>query len=289
MKYHNEPITDTLRKITALHPVQKWDDEAKIKKTLGSFARDRRYGRFRQEIRELETHLRNRKCDCEQAIKAMQRNWLKNHDRWMFSPENIAFVPIDWLASSYSNQSPRPAQSCLTVAAGRHASLLTLFGPSAVGKTTAALRAIALRGITAPIEDALIVTGMEISVMDSKERKNLVVTAQNTKRTLLLDDLDKGSKSESVSAAILQIISSREKDSDALTLITTNQGGKGLLGKFHKDYAPPIVNRLKRNICVDFTKLEYALNYESMLVVDRLRELFPFLKGNEMTFRGIPI
>lgn len=74
---------------------------------------------------------------------------------------------------------------------------------------------------------------------------------------VILDDIDKGSKSETRSSAILEILDTRERKRYRTTIVTSNCAGSELADQIERQtegYGLPIVNRLRRGVDVDFGK-----------------------------------
>lgn len=166
---------------------------------------------------------------------------------------------LDWrsyLEKSKFHRPPRPKQAHIAITAARYAGLMTLFGQSATGKTTAAVRCAVLRSIIDTDAGALAISGMRLSRMQTSERADFVSLAIRHEGTLLLDDIDKGSKAEGVSSALLEIVEAREHAIHSLTILTTNVRGKQLNAKLFNGYGDPIVNRLSRGIAIDFDPIE---------------------------------
>lgn len=187
-----------------------------------------------------------------QAWRMMLRQEQSRCIRDAFDDERCHLAWESYLENARLYFPPRPAQTRLAVHAARKAGILTLYGGSGLGKTTAAIRGIVLRGVDRITRRrAVAVSGMELSRMSAGERSDFVNRVTRTTASLLLDDIDKGGKAEGVSSAILEIIEAREH-LDALTLITTNCNGAKLAAKLFTGYGAPIVTRIKRGVLIDF-------------------------------------
>lgn len=169
-----------------------------------------------------------------------------------FSDNQCHLAWQDYLTRSRHHKAPRPIQTRLAVSAGRRAHIVTLHGAAGLGKTTAAIRAIVWRGIY-EINDppAIAISGMALSRLSASDRSDFVEKAAYYGGPLLLDDIDKGSKAEGVSSALLEIIEGREH-CDYLTMVTTNCTGRTLEQKLFAGYGAPVVARLARNIILNF-------------------------------------
>ena len=151
---------------------------------------------------------------------------------------------------------PRPVQTRLAVAAARHGNILTLFGPSDLGKTTAAIRALAYLALGTSHLDLVAVHGSTLGRMSASELTDLVEACRHAD-AVLIDDMDKGSKSETRVSAILEIMEMRERDLHCgPTILTANSCGHELSNRIEETtpgYGVPIVCRMRRGIQIDFT------------------------------------
>lgn len=187
-----------------------------------------------------------------QAWHMMLRQEQERCIRDAFDDERCHLEWESYLENSRLHFPPRPVQTRLAVHAAREAGILTLYGDSGLGKTTAAIRGIVLRGVDRITRRrAVAISGMKLSRMSAGERSDFVERVTRSAASLLLDDIDKGGKAEGVSSAILEIIEAREH-LDALTIITTNCNGAKLAAKLFTGYGAPIITRIKRGIIVDF-------------------------------------
>lgn len=205
-----------------------------------------------EEQREVLDLLYDGKITEAQAWHMMLRQEQGRCIRDAFDDERCHLAWESYLENSRLHFPPRPVQTRLAVHAARKAGILTLYGGSGLGKTTAAIRGIVLRGVDRITRrKAVAVSGMELSRMSAGERSDFVERVTRTTASLLLDDIDKGGKAEGVSSAILEIIEAREH-LEALTLITTNCNGAKLAAKLFTGYGAPIVTRIKRGITIGF-------------------------------------
>lgn len=193
-----------------------------------------------------------------------------------------------YLSRSTKHQPPRMIQSRMAVSAARHATLLTLYGASGLGKTTAAVRAIVFRCMVCRGHSSLAVSGMRLSRMSTSERTDLVGELADFDGSILLDDIDKGSKAEGVSSAFLEIIESRENKSEFLTILTTNSTGRQLTKKLFDGYGDPIVNRIARGICINFDPSDVNETEELSQIRKSLAERNPDLSGERLGDGWIP-
>ena len=187
-----------------------------------------------------------------------------------------------YLFRSARHRSPRAIQTRLTISAARYAKLLTLYGGSGLGKTTAAVRAIVYRSMVHKEHNALAISGMSLSRMSVTARADVVEEVANFNGTVLLDDIDKGSKAEGVSSALLEIIEARENADELLTIITTNSTGRQLKTKLFSGYGDPIVNRIARGICINFDPVEVNEADEMQSIGNRIGENSPHLIGKRL-------
>lgn len=205
-----------------------------------------------EEQREILDLLYEQKITEAQAWHMMLRQEQERCIRDAFDDERCHLDWESYLENSRLHFPPRPVQTRLAVHAAREAGILTLYGGSGLGKTTAAIRGIVLRGVDRITRRrAVAISGMKLSRMSAGERSDFVERVTRSAASLLLDDIDKGGKAEGVSSAILEIIEAREH-LDALTIITTNCNGAKLAAKLFTGYGTPIITRIKRGIIVDF-------------------------------------
>lgn len=155
---------------------------------------------------------------------------------------------------------PRPRQCRVGIKAARQGGIVTLFGPSGTGKTTCAVRAAAMIAAAETFPLTIIaVGGARIGRMRTSELYELVEAALSAD-IVILDDIDKGSKSDTRSSAILEILDARERDFERHTIVTSNKAGGELAEQIESQtagYGMPIVNRLRRGITVDFEPEEF--------------------------------
>jgi hypothetical protein len=97
--------------------------------------------------------------------------------------------------------------------------------------------------------------GMHLGRMSTGELSEFIDYACEAE-IVILDDIDKGSKSETRSSALLEILEYRERTEwCGPTIVTTNHVGQQLAEKIERQtegYGLPIVNRLRRGITVNF-------------------------------------
>lgn len=181
-------------------------------------------------------------------LRQEQRRCIRNS----FDNKKCHLAWESYLQNAKLHFPPRPIQTRLAVHAARKANIITLYGGSGLGKTTAAIRGIVLRGVDSLTNrKAIAISGSNLSRMSAAERSDFVDQVKEITASLLLDDIDKGGKAEGVSSAILEIIEAREHLA-ALTIITTNCNGAKLSNKLFDGYGSPIVTRIKRGITIDF-------------------------------------
>ena len=179
----------------------------------------------------------------------------------------------DYLTRSRHHTAPRPIQTRLAVFAGREAEIVTLHGAAGLGKTTAAIRAIVWRCIRNPQDrPAIAISGMALSRLSASDRSEFVEKAAYHRGPLLLDDIDKGSKAEGVSSALLEIIEGREH-CGYLTMITTNCTGRTLEQKLFAGYGAPVVARLARNIIINFDTEHLDFGTEKAVIDAEIEKL----------------
>ncbi len=151
---------------------------------------------------------------------------------------------------------PRPVQARLGVAAARHGNIVTFFGPSGAGKTTAAMRALAYLSLQQRHLEVVTVHGAMLGRMSAAELTDLVEACRHAE-AVLIDDMDKGSKTETRVSAILEIMEMRERNLHCgPTILTANIGGHELSNRIEEStpgYGVPIVCRMRRGIQIDFT------------------------------------
>ena len=181
----------------------------------------------------------------------------------------------DYLTRSRHHKAPRPIQTRLAVSAGREAEIVTLHGAAGLGKTTAAIRAIVWNRIRDPYnEPAIAISGMALSRLSAADRSDFVEKAAYHDGPLLLDDIDKGSKAEGVSSALLEIIEGREHCCGQLTIITTNCTGRSLEAKLYAGYGGPVVARLARNIIINFDTEHLDFGTEKAVIDAEIEKLY---------------
>lgn len=179
----------------------------------------------------------------------------------------------DYLTRSRHHKAPRPIQTRLAVFAGREAEIVTLHGAAGLGKTTAAIRAIVWRCIRNPQDrPAIAISGMALSRLSVSDRSDFVEKAAYHRGPLLLDDIDKGSKAEGVSSALLEIIEGREH-CGYLTMISTNCTGRTLEQKLFAGYGAPVVARLARNIIINFDTEHLDFGTEKAVIDAEIEKL----------------
>lgn len=179
----------------------------------------------------------------------------------------------DYLTRSRHHSAPRPIQTRLAVFAGREAEIVTLHGAAGLGKTTAAIRAIVWRCIRNPQDrPAIAISGMALSRLSASDRSDFVEKAAYHGGPLLLDDIDKGSKAEGVSSALLEVIEGREHCGH-LTMITTNCTGRTLEQKLFAGYGAPVVARLARNIIINFDTERLDFGTEKAVIDAEIEKL----------------
>jgi len=205
------------------------------------------------EQRAILDRLYDGEITTEQAWHMVHRQKQRQCIANAFDHERCHLAWESYLENSRLQFPPRPIQTRLAVEAAQTARLLTLYGASGLGKSTAAIRGIVMRSVERlSNRRAVAVSGSTLSRMSPSERSDFVERVTHSQASLLLDDIDKGAKTaEGVSSAILEIIEAREH-MEALTIITTNCNGVTLSKKIHPDYGAPIVTRIKRGIVIDF-------------------------------------
>lgn len=150
---------------------------------------------------------------------------------------------------------PCPKQTAIGLMAVRHARIMTFFGPSGTGKTTCAVRAATYSAMVQHGITLAAIGGMHLGRMSTGELSDFIEAACEAD-VVILDDIDKGSKSETRSSALLEILEYRERTEwCGPTIVTTNHVGQQLAEKIERQtegYGLPIVNRLRRGITVNF-------------------------------------
>lgn len=191
-----------------------------------------------------------------------------------FSENQCHLAWQDYLTRSRHHKPPRPLQTQLAVYASRSfAEIVTLHGAAGLGKTTAAIRAVVWRRLCEPDDrPAIAISGMALSRLSASDRSDFVEKAAYHGGPLLLDDIDKGSKAEGVSSALLEIIEGREH-CDHLTLITTNCTGRTLQAKLYAGYGEPVVARLARNIIINFDAEHLDFGAEKAVIDAEIEKL----------------
>lgn len=207
-------------------------------------------GWFTETIDQLEIG----KLRPNQAIHALNRKVTRETMKDAWSGEWCFLENIEAIIGA-SGTPPKPAQCRLGIVAARAGGIVTLHGPSGTGKTTCALRAATYTAITAGIENPIVaICGTRLGRMKPAELSDLIDVAASAS-IVILDDIDKGSKSETRASAILEILDTRERKQWTTTIVTSNRAGSELADQIEaqtEGYGLPIVNRLRRGIDVDF-------------------------------------
>ena len=166
---------------------------------------------------------------------------------------------------------PRPQQTLLAMAASKHASIITLYGPSRTGKTTAAMRAALHVAVRACQPKICAINAVEMCDMEKDELKDLLARAKDSE-VVVLDDIDKGTKGELMIGKVLQILSFREKQQFiGPVIITTNMMGPELAKQLNRrsgnpTIGPAILGRITDGICIDFgpPEIDFTGNLEAI-------------------------
>ncbi len=170
---------------------------------------------------------------------------------------------------------PKPAQCRLGISTARFGGILTLFGPSGTGKTTCALRAAAYLASVGACDSFVAVSGTRIGRMRPSDLSDLI-DACSQADFVLLDDIDKGSKSETRSSALLEILDTRERKWHTTTIVTSNMAGAELADQIESQtegYGLPIVNRMRRGISLDFGG-DIVESEAKAIIIESLRKKF---------------
>jgi hypothetical protein len=190
----------------------------------------------------------------KQAIHAYHRKKTKEsvHDAW--SGEFCFMEEIEsYLAAA--GMPPKPKQCRLGVFAAHYGGTITFHGPSGTGKTTCAVRAATYAAILNGVESPVIsICGTRLGRMKANELSDFIDECAKA-QIVILDDIDKGSKSETRASAILEILDTRERNLWGITIVTCNKGGSELADQIESQttgYGLPIVNRLRRGVVLDF-------------------------------------
>ncbi|MEI7532866.1 MAG: AAA family ATPase [Verrucomicrobiae bacterium] len=153
---------------------------------------------------------------------------------------------------------PRPKQCRIGLRFANAGGIVTFHGPSGTGKTTCAVRAATYLAAKGCADSVVSVCGTMLGRMRTPELSDLIEKA-TAAHVVILDDIDKGSKSETRSSAILEILSNREYKLHETTFVTSNRAGSELADQIEaqtEGYGLPIVNRLRRGIVLNFEREE---------------------------------
>jgi len=184
----------------------------------------------------------------------------KRDASWNSEWNMIPFIK-DWLGDE--SFPPRPKQTRIGIRAARWSRMTTFFGPSGTGKTTCAVRAIQYMASTRSLDGLITVSGERLAMMGSKEILDMMEASTHAE-VMLIDDIDKGITGANVRkvASILEILKIREMAKYHRTIVTTNKCGAELVDLIDgsgesNGNGVPLVNRLRRGVCIDFGPTDF--------------------------------
>lgn len=189
----------------------------------------------------------------KQAIHSMHRKLTRQKIGDFWDSQTCHLENIQEMLNA-EGMPPRPKQCRIGLRFANAGGIVTFHGPSGTGKTTCAVRAATLLAAKGCAENIVAVCGTMLGRMRTPELSELIEKA-TAAHVVILDDIDKGSKSETRSSAILEILSNREYKLHDTTFVTSNRAGGELADQIESQtegYGLPIVNRLRRGICLDF-------------------------------------
>jgi len=188
-----------------------------------------------------------------QALHKMERMETAARQRIAWLSEHNLIPHFENYVTNCNDFPPRPDQCASALSMCRHVRIMTLYGPSGTGKTTAAARCVQYMAAVNALDSFVAVSGSKLSSMSTQELYDFSEIAMEAE-LLVIDDLDKGVKTEARAAALLEILSGREH-AFSTTIITTNMVGAefaDFIDRFAEGYGMPIVNRLRRGFSIDF-------------------------------------
>ena len=195
---------------------------------------------------------------------------LKSSKQWLeYSPDYTKY-------SRKRIVPPRPLQTRLAITAAKKSEIITLYGPSGTGKTTAAVRAAIVASRQHDKKSVFAINGIRLSYM-SKDKIDDATQEALQCPIIILDDIDKGSKGDVMINCVFDILENRNRNHWAGTVIlTTNLFGPALARAFQKtnpSTGEAILRRLEENISIDFgpTEIKYQENIE--LIREKLKAM----------------
>jgi hypothetical protein len=190
----------------------------------------------------------------KQAVHAFHRQRTRQIIGDVWSGE-MCFIEGIESYLSISGMPPRARQCRLGVLSAKFGGITTFHGPSGTGKTTCAIRAATYAAIMSAMKSPVIaICGTRLGRMKANELSDFIEECARAE-IVILDDIDKGSKSETRASAILEILDTRERNLFGITLVTCNKGGSELAEQIEAQtsgYGLPIVNRIRRGNVIDF-------------------------------------
>jgi hypothetical protein len=187
------------------------------------------------------------------AIHQMERMATLERQTMIWDSEHNLIPEFENYVTDCDDFPPRPDQCAIAVTMCRHVRIMTLFGPSSTGKTTAAARCVEYLGAMELADDLVAITGYKLATMSTHELFDFIEIATSAP-LLVIDDLDKGIRTGSRAATLLEILSAREHN-DVKTIVTTNLVGAelaDLIEKSSEGFGIPLVSRLRRGFSIDF-------------------------------------
>ncbi len=208
-------------------------------------------------MRETLTDLEIGKILPRQAIHTLHRHLTRQNVGDFWDSQTCYLENIQEMLNA-EGMAPRPKQCRIGLRFANAGGIVTFHGPSGTGKTTCAVRAANLLAAKGRAGSIVAVCGTMLGRMRTPELSDLIDKATDA-HVVILDDIDKGSKSETRSSAILEILSNREYRLHNTTFVTSNRAGSELADQIESQtegYGLPIINRLRRGIVLNFEREE---------------------------------